>query len=79
MEFLTYETLPSPASNPGRPPTKYPLARLALKEGFRIPAAEADPIQKVKAYIATRNCMLKPKRFGCFQNIDGSIEVYRIS
>lgn len=79
MEFLTYETLPTPTTNPGRPATKYPLSRLAIKEGFKIPATDAGPIQKVRAYIATRNCMLKPKRFGCFQNVDGSIEVYRIS
>jgi hypothetical protein len=79
MEFLTYETLPNSVKSPGRPATKYPLSQLSIKQGFRIPAAEADPIQRVKAYIATRNCMLKPKRFGCFQNVDGSIEVYRIS
>ena len=38
MEFLTYETLPTPTTNPGRPACpKYPLSHLAIKEGLKLP------------------------------------------
>lgn len=68
----------SPAKRPGREP-KYPFPTMEPGSSFTIPSSEAPQFHAFRIYCYTRNNVLKPKRFTCLQNPDGSITVTRRS
>lgn len=64
--------------SPGRP-AKYPYDYLAIGESFEIAASEHRGFGRIQSYTHHRNFVLKPKRFTCVLNVDGSITVTRRS
>jgi hypothetical protein len=63
---------------PGREP-KYPFPTMELGTSFTIPSAKAPQFHAFRIYCYTRNNVLKPKRFTCILNLDGSITITRRS
>jgi hypothetical protein len=66
-----------PIPRPGRA-SKYPFRSMDIGTSFTIPQGTME-FYSAQIYCYTRNRVLKPKRFTCVENPDGSIVVTRRS